>query len=422
MAGLSREQLQQIVTRVQAARIRLLNTQPFYAVLLMYLKFAVDFACPTLYTDGERIAFNPYFLEDLTDSELEFALMHETLHVALGHCRTELNADKEDHDRFNVACDIVINSNVKYSRNMDPQSITLRGKEAMHTVGGKEGYLFDAEEVYKMLPKCAAYSKDNGGVGSQKSPKGAPILPQPFDDHSFWKRDGGREDEEEEWKDRMVKATELAKAVEESNEERFGGAGCGKVPATVARLVKKWLSPQTDWRTLLANFVQEEINDYSFSPPDRRYDGPFFLPDLGAKEDRIRNVVFLVDTSGSMTRGMIERAFSEIKGAIEQFDGRLTGFIGAGDTQVRELIPFDETASVMDVVPVGGGGTDFEQPIRFVIDEMRDEPPSCIVYVTDGYCDFPPQSITQGVPLLWLITTDVKPPWGRVAYVSAEDA
>ena len=74
-----------IVKRLQNARLSLLQKHPFYALLLMYMKFSIDLTCETAYTDGNRIAFNPEFMQNLSDSELEFVLMHEVLHTVLGH-------------------------------------------------------------------------------------------------------------------------------------------------------------------------------------------------------------------------------------------------------------------------------------------------------------------------------------------------
>lgn len=49
-------------------------------------------------------------------------------------------------------------------------------------------------------------------------------------------------------------------------------------------LLKELRKPQTDWRKILNDFIQEEIVDYSFTPPDRRFDdSPFFLPDFNDK-------------------------------------------------------------------------------------------------------------------------------------------
>ena len=45
-----------IVKRLQNARLSLLQKHPFYALLLMYMKFSIDLTCETAYTDGNRIA------------------------------------------------------------------------------------------------------------------------------------------------------------------------------------------------------------------------------------------------------------------------------------------------------------------------------------------------------------------------------
>ena len=70
----------EIVQRLQAIRVKMLREQPFYAVLLMHLRFALDEATPTLYTDGERIAFNPYFVDELDDFQLQFVLISICFH------------------------------------------------------------------------------------------------------------------------------------------------------------------------------------------------------------------------------------------------------------------------------------------------------------------------------------------------------
>ena len=99
-----------IVRRLQNAKLSLIAKQPFYALLLIHMKLAIDLTCETAYTDGERIAFNPDYFDKLDDNELEFVLMHEVLHAALGHpFRRQEDYDLECYDR---ACDIVVNSNI----------------------------------------------------------------------------------------------------------------------------------------------------------------------------------------------------------------------------------------------------------------------------------------------------------------------
>jgi predicted metal-dependent peptidase len=62
-----------------------LDDYGFYGLLLMHIIFSIDESCKTAATDGVRIYFGPQFLESLSDSELDFVMMHEILHVVLLH-------------------------------------------------------------------------------------------------------------------------------------------------------------------------------------------------------------------------------------------------------------------------------------------------------------------------------------------------
>ena len=184
------------------------------------------------------------------------------------------------------------------------------------------------------------------------------------------------------------------------------------------RLLGELRPPQSDWRELLNNFVQEEITDYSFEPPDRRFDGDFFLPDFNQPSDTVRNLLFAVDTSGSIGDKALTAAFSEIKGAIDQFDGRLSGKLCFFESNVTEPIDFESVDDLLRIRPHGGGGTNvaavFALAAAFDPDEL-----SSIVILTDGECRYPPESAANGVPVLWLINNETHtPPWGRLARIS----
>ena len=105
------------------SKLRLLYENGFYGVLLSHMKFSIDEECETAYTDGERIAFSPAFMDQLSDPQLDFVLMHEVLHVALLHC---FRTGDRQSDLFNIACDIVVNSNIKHSKNDKDSDITLK--------------------------------------------------------------------------------------------------------------------------------------------------------------------------------------------------------------------------------------------------------------------------------------------------------
>lgn len=418
--------------RLLLSRMRILMNNGFYGLLLMHMIFAVDEKCETAATDGYRIYFGPKFMDDLSDSELDFILMHEIMHVALNHCK---RSGERDGEVYNVACDIVVNSNILYSNNFDNGSITLhKYGEAMHIApNGDEGYKYTAEEVYEMLIKrFGKYGVKKGGNesdnkkiedfgsnferGRAKHKQGEKDEESSWDDHSRWTEEEDDCTLRDVWVKRIEDAAEAISIREKSNSR-------GTLPLFAQRILENLRKPQTDWRTVLSDFIQEEICDYSFSPPDRRFgESPFFLPDFNGTEVKVSDILFMIDTSGSMSDAMITQAYSEVKGAIDQFDGKLCGWLGFFDAAIIEPMPFQNEDEFKVIKPAGGGGTDFQIVFEYVYKYMRDNPPASIIILTDGYAPFPNQALAGDIPVLWLINNeDVIPPWGKVARIKVEE-
>ena len=363
---ISNKKVRQYINRLLLARMRILCSHGFYGLLLMHMIYSIDEGCETAYTDGVRIAFSPFFLEELSDKELDYVLMHEILHVVLQHC---LRGEYKDNERYNIAADIVINSTIMHENDDKASSITLSTYgESMHIApDGKEGYLYTAEEVYEMLQS------------KQKN---------------------------------FAECCEAIKVRDASNNR-------GTLPMFAQRMLEKLKKPQTNWRTILNDFIQEEICDYSFSPPDRRFqDSPFFLPNFNemGKNDNVSDILFFIDTSGSISDNDMTTAYSEIKGAIDQYDGKLQGWLGFFDAAIIEPKPFSSFEEFNVIKPAGGGGTDFQIIFEYVNQHMKEKEPNCIIILTDGYAQFPKEELANDIPVLWLINNqDVTPPWGKVA-------
>jgi predicted metal-dependent peptidase len=126
------------------------------------------------------------------------------------------------------------------------------------------------------------------------------------------------------------------------------------------RILEALTEGKLDWRTLLNDFVQEEICDYSFSPPDRRFgDSDFFLPDFNEKQEMVKNVWFLIDTSGSISDGMIMDAYNEIASAVEIFGGNIESYLSFTESFVTKPAPFSSVGDLLAILPKGGGGNNF---------------------------------------------------------------
>ena len=390
---LSNQKINELTKRLLLSRTRILLKHPFYGLLLMHVGFSIDCSCETAYTDGRKIAFSPDFLDMLTDYEVDVVMLHEIMHIVLKHCfrGRGLNAEL-----YNIACDIVVNSNIVYSTGLGVESISLKCDADPWRLApnGEEGYLYTAEEVYAMFPTLNA-SNEAGNAGGQSG----------IDSHDHWSKDPLSDEIEDLWNKRIMDSAEMAQK------------RCGGIPYLVELKLEELKKPKHDWRTILTNFVQEEINDYSFSPPDRRYEGDFFLPDFNDTDITVKKILFMIDTSGSMNNEMITDMYSEICGAIEQFNGKLTGWLGFFDFDVVPPKPFDSPDEFKLIKPKGGGGTSFKAVFKYVKSHMQDDLPTAIIILTDGYADFPDEKEALGIPVLWVLNTDEKPPFGRIIRV-----
>ena len=269
--------------RILLARMRILVEQGFFGLLLMHMKFAIGDELDTAWVSSDTITFNPSFMDELSEDELVFVLEHEVMHTALGHVARGRGRNQE---LFNVAADIVVNSNILRSNGMDLASITLREYgESMHlTPAGDEGYGYTAEEVYEMLlagdMEPAAKMGDSrgqgdtegsggqeqasgpgssgsgsGSSGSGLNPSGSSLddlLRQGRGSRWDWhvvSDEAASEEARDEWVERLRDARDAMRSRDPENER-------GLVPLCAERLLGELDAQRTDWRALLNDFVR----------------------------------------------------------------------------------------------------------------------------------------------------------------------
>lgn len=388
-----------LIKRLSDSRTRLVLHYPFYGNLVLHLKFSLA-NCGTAATDLRRIIFDPQFLHKLSDEEIDFVLMHEVMHCALNHPKRRKNRNNR---LFNIACDIVVNSNIMHS--MGQSSFQVAGEEAMHlTPKKKEGFLYSAEEVYEML--LDKYDGDGRGmemVAADLEKDYGDIL----DDHDIWQILTEEDFSAEEWKENLKAAAKFA-----------GNA----IPAGARKLMEEYEhQSKLDWKKLLQDFVKEVCDryDFTFAPPDKRFTtGDFILPSFIESTDQmVKNIWFVVDTSGSISNEQLAKSYGEIKTAIEQFT-YLEGYLSFFDTVVTEPVKFDSMESLYEIKPTGGGGTSFQIIFEYMKENMLTDLPEAVIILTDGYALYPEKKEALGVPVLWvLVENEEDAPWGVSVHV-----
>ena len=168
-------------------------------------------------------------------------------------------------------------------------------------------------------------------------------------------------------------------------------AAAGNVPASIKRALTKVKRPVIDWKAELAKYIDEAIAKSKYTLPARRF--------LGAgkaqygykkyKED-FESVVVAIDTSGSISREMIEQFLGEVMNITQSYTPKKTIILYC-DTQVYEpdILEPGDTPDFSKIA--GGGGTYFWPPFKWVERNLIEEgeKPTVFIYFTDGEASFP---------------------------------
>lgn len=391
-----------ISKRLRDARVRMVVQNPFYGNLLLHLKFSLG-KCGTAATNMKHIIFDPDFVMNISDNELDFVLKHEIMHCVLQHC---IRGREKNQYFYNIACDIVVNSNIMSS--MGVSTFVVAGEEAIHRApNNREGYLYSAEEVYDMLlAKYDALIREVEDVLSEiQNDYGIGI-----DNHEIWSTVPLGDYLSDEWKTILK---ESIKAMDEYEE-------CPPSARKLLDYLKH--ASMLNWKAVLHDFIKEinDKHDFSFARPDRRFSaGDFVMPSfLEINEEKVDNLWFLIDTSGSISTEELTNAFGEIEAAIEQFD-YLAGKLSFFDTSVSEPKEFETVSDLNNIEPVGFGGTSFHCIFEYMKENFADEYPTAVIILTDGYAYYPDEEDALGVPVLWIIAGDntEDAPWGTTIHI-----
>lgn len=373
------------------ARSKLVLKNQFFGTLALYLQPEPDEKIGTAATDGRVLKYNEEWLEEVKQKygieAVITIIAHEVLHCALGHV---WRRGTREALLWNIASDYATNIILKESGfKLPPEALVNE------TYTGKT-----AEDIYALLQKNKVLEDT--------------LIP--LDNHDLWGRlnDGNNGDKnvakgtsnigpikrdtagalENEWENRLISVANALKSQ-------------GKLPATLERIVKEIAQPQIPYRYVLAEYMQRIENEYAWGPFDRRFvHAGGYLPSTNS--EGFDEIVVAIDTSGSISEDEIKQFIGEVMSIASI--GANTLHIIFCDAKVQGWYTTSAQDEVRPFRIKGGGGTDF----RPVFDEIKRKgiQPAVLVYLTDGYGDYPEQ---PEYPVLWVMTRDhQKPPFGRV--------
>jgi predicted metal-dependent peptidase len=409
-----------IETKLSAARTRLILEKPFLGALVLRLPLeAADPQwCTTTATDARKFYYNPDYIHALDGAQTQFVLAHEALHCALSHFARRQHRDQK---RWDIACDLAVNSLLvndgltpppgalfdmgfdgmtaeeiypsvsdEFDDPMDQHVYDQQDDKQSNNDQGKQGRSRDDSGGGQGEGEQTQEYDANGRKGKEREVEGSQGVGQPDP-----LTPGERDTLNTQWQQRLAGAAQIA-------------LQAGKMGGAMARLVDHLLQPQLPWRNLLAHYVSNIArDDYSYARPSTRRGDPAVYPSLRSAQI---NVTVVLDTSGSIADEEMRQFVSEIDAIKAQMRARIV--LHACDVTLAAdgpwvFEPWDELALPREFA--GGGGTAFA-PV-FAWSEQQDQMPDLLIYFTDAEGDFPAQP--PNFPVLWLVKGKATVPWGQ---------
>jgi len=372
--------------RIERCHIDLMKSPHFvaYSGILMIGETKVDDNIPTACTNGKDVKFGRDFVASLNDAELRGVILHEAKHKMYRHLLTWKHLQKQDPMRANMACDYVINLEIKDESERSSKFVVLPDGALVNEVFRG----LNSAEVFKLLPP---QPKGDGGDGHGG-----------FDEHD-WEGADGLNDAEK---------TELAKEIDQAI--RQGAILAGKVGGNVDRSFTDLMSAKVDWKEALREFVSsvsQGKDDSTWRKPNRRWlQHDIYMP--STISESMGRVVVAIDTSGSIYGVVLNRFISEVASVMQNMNPEQVDLLywdsNVAGHEVYGLNDADRmTASTK---PKGGGGTT-PSCITAYMHKHKIEP-VCAIILTDG-CVGNDWGGQWNCPTLWAITEDIKSPIGQ---------
>jgi len=361
--------------RVTKAHIAIMRSKEFcmFSGVLSVGKVIYTEDIPTACTNGRDVIYNPAFIKTLTDSELNFVVLHEALHKVFQHMFLWKKLWKENPQLANVAADYVVNNTIHEADQHG--NITKIPKEA----------LFDKQYAGMTTRQVFDLLKQNGG--GQGGGSG-------HDSHDWEGAEGLSDDEVKETTKQIDQALRQGEIIR------------GKMQGNKNRTIDGLLEPKVNWREQLREFVNATCKNKdktSWKRPHKRFLGQdIYMPSMIG--ETVGKLVVGIDTSGSIGDRELNEFLSEVVSICDDVSPSSIELIYWDyDVAGHETYNMgDYNGLVQTTKPKGGGGTRVGS-LNEYIKEKRIEPEAIIV-LTDGYVEND-WGGTWDYPTLWAITS-----------------
>ena len=339
--------------------IRFDKSTQFFSYLLSTIKVieSTEVDTMTVFSRGE-IHFSPTFVQKLSDDEVKYVLCHEIMHIVLGHLYRKKCPDR---NRYNIACDIKVNNILNQEHIGRIPSGAINPLYGMVQWGNQWIINIDkktTEQIYEEL------IQNNNEEDKSSTESGRQPGDEQFDNHEF-----------------EPITDEQAKEIEK-NIYTAMSTQAGFKSSELNRIWKNIREPIVDWRIVLQKHIQPYLNDsYSWMKLNRKVLSQNMMLPGFVKSEQVKGI-FVIDTSGSMTKEMLNNVVSEVQGLLNSFRAlEITLLIG--DYRLKSSYDMRKDFDINEIQMKGGGGTSHS----FMYEYMEEHNPRFCICFTDGESD-----------------------------------
>jgi predicted metal-dependent peptidase len=314
-------------------------------------------------------------------------IKHEILHIVFKHIFRYKGFSNKTI--FNVAADIVVNQYIKPNQLIEGAVLMENFPEMDFLPDQNVNYYYN-----KLMDLHLYFTECDRGEEAENN-QSWQVLKRLMDDrdmnqrrHAFWKKIDDLTSAEKEIAEAAINQG-LENAIRRLKSDQYG-----RLPAGLQQYLDEFqLSqiPVINWKRVLRLFANSSSKTRlknTMRRPSKRYG-----TNPGIKVKKKQKILVAIDTSGSINMDELKEFFNEIYHIWKQGTEIM---VVECDAAIGNIYTYKGKTPL---TVSGGGGTDFDAPIRYANDTYAAD---AIIYFTDGFGPNPPTK--SNCPILWLLS------------------
>lgn len=385
---------------ISRLKINLIRKRPFYGLILMKLnEMKESSSTKIMCTDGNNIYYNKKYMDKLNEAERNFYLLHQLYHCIFMHPSRMINKDTKI---ANIAADFLVNYYIELEKNeFKKAGIIISVPSNAYVVRNEDDKnkleKLSFEQLYEIIYNLQK-GKNMATPDNNKSDLNSSLI------NIYGNNINLNKCTNDIITPNNIEKTSsnMRRIIQESiiTNKIYGSKLIGDIPGSLVRRITELIGTRVPWykylRRYLSNILQDDI---SFDTPDKNhiYRG-LILPGRYEEENSIRDIILLIDTSGSIKNEDLQNFLQQAYDICKDFnaEGKIIFF----DSIVQDI--FDLNKENITKVPIyGGEGTDVNVALEYIKNERLKY--SCILVLTDGYFN-KPNILLRNV--IWCLTED----------------